>query len=279
MIQQSTPDNGNAVCLPLPVRSRWQPMRSGLLNLYRYDEQVFEYEHGHLLLRGNNGTGKSRVLALQLPFLLDGEVGAHRLEPDGDPAKRIEWNLLMGRYDTRLGYTWIELGRRDENGHGTGSGGEKAIALIIPQFAAAAAHYESAHEWAPRPILLDEAFVGVDADMRSKCMGLLAVFDLDFVMTSEREWGCYPTLPGVSIYHLSGRPGIDAVGVTQWVWNGRELQRRQESSVDSTQRIGSPRDTPLEASSGTSAGHRADLDDSDGDTGGVSRGNGDGETE
>lgn len=171
---------------------------------------------------------------------------------------------------------WRRLTKRT---HGTGSGGEKAIALIIPQFAAAAAHYESAHEWAPRPILLDEAFVGVDADMRSKCMGLLSVFDLDFVMTSEREWGCYPTLPGVSIYHLSGRPGIDAVGVTRWVWNGRELQRRQVSSVDSTQRIGSPRDTLLEASSGTSAGHRADVDDSDGDTGGVSRGNGDGETE
>ena len=70
--------------------------------------------------------------------------------------------------------------------------------------------------------LLDEAFVGVDADMRSKCMGLLHAFDLDFVMTSEREWGCYATLPGLSIYHLSTRPGIDAVGVTRWLWNGRE---------------------------------------------------------
>jgi hypothetical protein len=29
-------------------------------------------------------------------------------------------------------------------------------------------------------------------------------------------------LPGVAIYHLSTRPGIDAVGVTRWVWNGRE---------------------------------------------------------
>jgi hypothetical protein len=53
-------------------------------------------------------------------------------------------------------------------------------------------------------------------------MGLLRAFDLDFVMTSEQEWGCYATLPGVAIYHLSTRPGIDAVGVTRWVWNGRE---------------------------------------------------------
>ena len=36
---------------------------------------------------GNNGTGKSRVLALQLPFLFDGEISSRRVEPDGDPAR------------------------------------------------------------------------------------------------------------------------------------------------------------------------------------------------
>jgi hypothetical protein len=117
---------------------------------------------------------------------------------------------------------WQRLTRRT---HGTGSGGEKAIALTIPQFAAAAAHYRTADRHAPRLILLDEAFVGVDSDMRSKCMGLLEAFDLDFVMTSEREWGCYATLPGLAIYQLSTRPGIDAIGVTRWVWNGHERVR------------------------------------------------------
>ncbi|MCC6557732.1 MAG: TIGR02680 family protein [Polyangiaceae bacterium] len=117
---------------------------------------------------------------------------------------------------------WRRLTRRT---HGTGSGGEKALALTIPQFAAAAAHYRSADPRAPRLILLDEAFVGIDTDMRAKCMGLLAAFDLDFVMTSEREWGCYATLPAVAIHHLVTRPGIDAVGVTRWVWNGKERVR------------------------------------------------------
>jgi uncharacterized protein (TIGR02680 family) len=117
---------------------------------------------------------------------------------------------------------WKPLTRRT---HGTGSGGEKAIALTLPQFAAAAAHYRSAQPTAPRLVLLDEAFVGVDRDMRDKCMGLLAAFDLDFVMTSEREWGCYPSLPGVAIYHLSTRPGVDAVAATRWIWNGRERVR------------------------------------------------------
>jgi hypothetical protein len=102
--------------LPSAVRERWQPLRGGLLNLYRYDYEEFHYEEGHLLLRGNNGTGKSRVIALQLPFLLDGEVASHRVEPDGDPAKRMEWNLLLGKYNERLGYTWIEFGRRHPDG-------------------------------------------------------------------------------------------------------------------------------------------------------------------
>lgn len=106
--------------------------------------------------------------------------------------------------------------------YGTGSSGEKAIALTLPMLAAAAAIYRSADGHAPRLILLDEAFVSIDPDMRSKCMGLLCAFDLDFVMTSENEWGCYPTLPALAIYHLSTMPGIDAVGVSRWVWNGRE---------------------------------------------------------
>ncbi len=116
---------------------------------------------------------------------------------------------------------WVRLTRRT---YGTGSGGEKALALTVPQFAAAAAHYRSASPHAPRLILLDEVFVGIDSDMRAKCVGLLATFDLDFVMTSEREWGCYPTLPGLAICQLTARAGVDAVLVTRWVWNGRELQ-------------------------------------------------------
>jgi uncharacterized protein (TIGR02680 family) len=114
---------------------------------------------------------------------------------------------------------WVRLTRRT---HGTGSGGEKALALTVPQFAAAAAHYRSADANAPRLIALDEAFVGIDGDMRAKCLDLLVRFDLDVVMTSEREWACYPTVPAIAIHQLSTRPGIDAIGVHRWVWNGRE---------------------------------------------------------
>ncbi|MFE1825168.1 TIGR02680 family protein [Streptomyces yangpuensis] len=103
--------------LPTPRRSRWQPLRVGLVDLFHYDVEEFHFRDGRLLLRGNNGTGKSKVLALTLPFLLDGDLSPRRVEPDGDPGKRMEWNLLLGGehpHSERLGYTWIEFGRLDD---------------------------------------------------------------------------------------------------------------------------------------------------------------------
>lgn len=102
---------------PTPAPGRWRPLRIGLVDLFHYDVEEFWFRDGRLLLRGNNGTGKSKVLALTLPFLLDGDLTARRVEPDGDPGKRMEWNLLMGGehpHPERLGYTWIEFGRCDE---------------------------------------------------------------------------------------------------------------------------------------------------------------------
>jgi uncharacterized protein (TIGR02680 family) len=109
---------------------------------------------------------------------------------------------------------------------GPASGGERALAASVPLFAAASSHYKSAgNPHAPRLIALDEAFAGVDDDSRAKCLGLLATFDMDVVMTSEREWGCYPQVPGLGICQLARRDGIDAVLVTPWRWDGRERQR------------------------------------------------------
>jgi len=105
--------------LPRPTRSRWQPLRAGLVDLFYYDVEEFHFHDGRLLLRGNNGTGKSKVLALLLPFLLDGDLSPHRVEPDADPKKRMEWNLLLGGehpHPERLGYAWLEFGRVGDDG-------------------------------------------------------------------------------------------------------------------------------------------------------------------
>ncbi|MEY9858672.1 uncharacterized protein (TIGR02680 family) [Catenulispora sp. GAS73] len=115
----TTPTMLAAQALPTPGRDRWQPLRAGLIDVFYYDAEEFRFHDGRLLLRGNNGTGKSKVLALTLPFLLDGELIPSRVEPDGDRAKRMEWNLLLGDkhpHDERLGYTWLEFGRIGEDG-------------------------------------------------------------------------------------------------------------------------------------------------------------------
>ncbi len=104
---------------PAPCSERWKPLRAGLIDMFYYDQEEFWFHDGRLLLRGNNGTGKSKVLALTLPFLLDGDLAPHRVEPDGDRQKRMEWNLLLGGKHPspeRLGYTWLEFGRRDADG-------------------------------------------------------------------------------------------------------------------------------------------------------------------
>ena len=109
---------------------------------------------------------------------------------------------------------------------GPASGGERALVASVPLFAAASSHYKSAgNAHAPRLIALDEAFAGVDDDARAKCLGLLATFDMDVVMTSEREWGCYPQVPGLGICQLARHDGVDAVLVTPWLWDGRERRR------------------------------------------------------
>lgn len=136
--------------------------------------------------------------------------------------------------ERRQNEKWEKLTRRR---YGTGSGGEKALMLTVPQMAAAAAHYRSAAPHAPRLILLDEVFVGIDSKVRAKCMGLLEAFDLDFVMTSEREWGAYPTISGLAIYQLTTRPGIDAIATTRWVWNGRERVRADAVGTGSTREV------------------------------------------
>src|SRR5580704_1604653 len=106
--------------LPEPARSRWQPQRAGILNLFLYDEQVFAFHRGRLLLRGNNGTGKSMALEVLLPYLLDAELTPSRLSTFGGRDRNMYlWLIGFDKTGTRTserGYTWVEFGRRLPDG-------------------------------------------------------------------------------------------------------------------------------------------------------------------
>ncbi|MFE7277412.1 TIGR02680 family protein [Streptomyces sp. NPDC057623] len=129
------------------------------------------------------------------------------------------WSRIRVQYKTGPQERWTDI---DSGMHGKGSGGEKAVMLQLPLFAAAAAHYAGAARTAPRPVYLDEAFAGIDAEMRGECMGLLVQLDLDFVMASHDEWGFYEEVPGVATYQLFRDPQTEGVLTTPIIWDGAE---------------------------------------------------------
>lgn len=102
---------------PEPTRTRWQPLRAGILGLFRYDEQEFTFHSGRLLLRGNNGSGKSMALEVLLPFVLDADLSPERLSTFGGRERGMYLWLLGHEKNTdrsnARGYVWVEFGRRD----------------------------------------------------------------------------------------------------------------------------------------------------------------------
>ncbi|MBO0880784.1 MAG: TIGR02680 family protein, partial [Mycobacterium sp.] len=130
------------------------------------------------------------------------------------------WHQFVVKLDRADGNGWQTLTKKL---HGALSGGEKAIALHLPLFAAVASHYESVPN-APRLILLDEVFVGVDSANRGQVFELLASLDLDLVLTSDHEWCTYAELDGIAIHQLiTGSDGDPAVTTARFTWDGHEL--------------------------------------------------------
>ena len=126
------------------------------------------------------------------------------------------------RIDESTPTGWHRLTTRS---HAAGSGGEQAVALHLPLFAAVAAYYSTAAHHAPRLFFLDEAFAGIDRPMRGLLMRFLVHFDLDFVFTSPDDWGTYAELDGAGIYHLyrDRDGGVCGVLARRFVWDGARL--------------------------------------------------------
>lgn len=95
-----------------PGSTRWRPRRAGIINLYEYANQVFDFAGGRLLLRGHNTSGKTKALELLLPFCLDGDISPKKLDPFGAGYKDMKWNLTGCTGDVkRVGYAWLEFER------------------------------------------------------------------------------------------------------------------------------------------------------------------------
>ena len=104
------------------------------------------------------------------------------------------------------------------------SQGEMRVVAYLVLFATAAAHFTSvaaSASAAPRLILLDDAFAKVDEPTHGRLLGLLVDLDLDFIITSERLWGCFPTVPSLHIYECLRDPGARGVATVHFTWDGR----------------------------------------------------------
>ena len=98
------------------MTDRWQPSRAGIINVWRYYDEIFSFYQGRLLLRGPNGTGKSKALELLLPYLFDANLRPHRLSTFGSADRTMHWNLMGegNQGSTRVGYLWLEFQHGEE---------------------------------------------------------------------------------------------------------------------------------------------------------------------
>ncbi|MFZ5872555.1 MAG: hypothetical protein ACOYXW_18775, partial [Actinomycetota bacterium] len=93
---------------------RYRLSRAGVLNVWQYDDQVFELADGRLLLRGTNGAGKSKTLEMLLPFAIDGDK--MRITASGRHHTSLLWLMTDGYEGNRTGYLWVEFARTTDDG-------------------------------------------------------------------------------------------------------------------------------------------------------------------
>ncbi|SDC98079.1 TIGR02680 family protein [Actinokineospora iranica] len=98
------------------VFGRWRLHRGGIVNIWQYREQTFDFSGGRAIFQGTNGSGKSRTLELLLPLCLDGDLRYLGSKGAGTVSIR---RLMLDDYDggpNRIGYAWIELHRTTARG-------------------------------------------------------------------------------------------------------------------------------------------------------------------
>ena len=113
------------------MNNRWKMKRIGFVNFWLYDEEDFEFEDGKLLLRGQNGSGKSITTQSFIPFVLDGDRTPSRLDPFGSSDRRMEYYFLgeEGR-DEATGYLFLEFKKEDTEEYAKEQGAE-VISLCV----------------------------------------------------------------------------------------------------------------------------------------------------
>ncbi|WP_319463582.1 TIGR02680 family protein [Micromonospora sp. RTP1Z1] len=93
---------------------RFAPTRAGIINLWDYRDEEFLFVDGWLVLRGPNGSGKTKALEVLFPFVLDGRIEPRRLNPFASEDRTMKSNLLYRGQEVTHAYVWMEFGDGEE---------------------------------------------------------------------------------------------------------------------------------------------------------------------
>lgn len=111
---------------------RFRPNRAGIVNIWDYLDEEFAFADGRLVLRGHNGSGKTKALEVLFPFILDGYTDARRLDPFSGQNRTMKSNLLYRGDESAYGYVWMEFAReRDETERDEEDRDTETVTLII----------------------------------------------------------------------------------------------------------------------------------------------------
>jgi uncharacterized protein (TIGR02680 family) len=93
--------------------TRFVPTRAGIINMWDYRDEEFCFAGGWLVLRGPNGSGKTKALEVLFPFVLDGRIDPKRLNPFAAEDRTMKSNLLFRGGENAVGYVWLEFRHPD----------------------------------------------------------------------------------------------------------------------------------------------------------------------
>ena len=111
---------------------RFRPSRAGVVNVWDYVDEEFVFADGRLVLRGHNGSGKTKALEVLFPFVLDGYTDARRLDPFSGQNRTMKSNLLYRGDESAYGYVWMEFARTTDGDPDTGDAGTtETVTLVI----------------------------------------------------------------------------------------------------------------------------------------------------
>lgn len=96
---------------PPAAAARFHPTRAGIINLWDYRDEEFVFADGRLVLRGPNGSGKTKALEVLFPFVFDGRIEPRRLNPFAGEERTMRSNLLYRGQDSAYSYVWMEFRR------------------------------------------------------------------------------------------------------------------------------------------------------------------------